>query len=278
VIGAGQHEEDFIEHFFTANTHDNVMFVMDSGRVYVERAYEIPDGSRTSKGRAIGNLIDMQPGEKIAAVLCFQDVSPDKHLVICTKNGVVKKMCLEAYKNVRRGGIVGIQIDTGDSLIEAVLTNGSDELVMITSIGMSIRFHENDWRDQGRSTRGVRGISLKSGDTVCALTVVDNGTTFLLAADNGQGKRSKFDEHRLQRRGGSGIIAMKLRSGVKLAGALTVTDSDEIMMVTDGGQAIRSPISGIRVIGRTTHGVRLISLSNNDKLIGISKILDIQDK
>jgi DNA gyrase subunit A len=278
VIGAGQHEEDSIEHFFTANTHDNIMFVMDSGRVYVEKAYEIPDGSRTSKGRAIVNLIDMQPNEKIAAMLCLQDFSPDKYLVICTKNGVVKKTCLEAYKNVRRGGIVGIQIDGGDSLIEAVLTNGDNELVMITSIGMSIRFHENDLRDQGRSTRGVRGISIKSGDAVCAMTIVDDGATFLLAADNGQGKRSKFDEYRLQKRGGSGVIAMKLRSGVRLTGALTVNDSDEIMMITDGGQAIRSPVSGIRVIGRTTQGVRLITLSNNDRLIGISKILNIQDK
>jgi DNA gyrase subunit A len=278
VIGAGQHEEDSIEHFFTANTHDNIMFVMDSGRVYVEKAYEIPDGSRTSKGRAIVNLVDMQPDEKIAAVLCFQDFLPDKYLVICTKNGIVKKTCLEAYKNVRCSGIVGIQIDGGDSLIEAVLTNNSNELVMITSMGMSIRFHESDLRDQGRSTRGVRGISLKSGDAVCAMTIVDDSATFLLAADNGQGKRSKFDEYRLQKRGGSGVIAMKLRSGVRLTGALTVSDSDEIMMITDGGQAIRSPVSGIRVIGRTTQGVRLIALSNNDKLIGISKILNIQDK
>ncbi|MDR0595241.1 MAG: DNA gyrase subunit A [Puniceicoccales bacterium] len=278
VIGAGQHDEDFIEHLFTANTHDNIMFVMDSGRVYVEKAYEIPDGSRISKGRAIVNLIDMQPNEKIAAMLCFQDFSSDKHLVICTKNGVVKKTCLEAYKNVRRRGIVGIQIDEGDALIEALLTNGSDELVLITSLGMSIRFHETDLRDQGRSTRGVRGISLKHGDSVCAMTIVDDNATLLLAAEDGQGKRSKFDEYRLQKRGGSGVIAMKLRKGVKLAEALTVSDFDEIMLITSGGQAIRSPISGVRVIGRTTQGVRLITLSEDDKLIGVSKILDVQNK
>ncbi|MDR0679967.1 MAG: DNA gyrase subunit A [Puniceicoccales bacterium] len=278
VIGAGQHNEDSIEHLFTANTHDNIMFVMDSGRVYVEKAYEVPDGSRISKGRAIVNLIDMQPSEKIAAMLCFQDFSPDKYLVICTKNGVIKKTCLEAYKNVRRRGIVGIQIDEGDALIEALLTNGSDELVLISSLGMSIRFHETDLRDQGRSTRGVRGISLKHGDSVCAMTIVDDSATFLLAAEDGQGKRSKFDEYRLQKRGGSGVIAMRLRKGVKLAGALTVSDSDEVMLITSGGQAIRSPISGVRVIGRTTQGVRLITLSEDDKLIGISKILDVQNK
>jgi DNA gyrase subunit A len=278
VIGAGQHDEDSIEHLFTANTHDNIMFVMDSGKVYVEKAYEIPDGSRISKGRAIVNLIGMQPSERIAAMICFQDFSPDRYLVICTRKGIVKKTCLEAYKNVHRGGIIGIQIDGGDSLIEAALTNGTNELVMITSLGMSIRFHESDLRDQGRSTRGVRGIFLKGNDTVCAMTVVNDDSTFLLAAENGQGKRSKFIEYRLQKRGGVGVIAMKLRKEVKLIGALAVNDCDEIMMITDGGQAIRSPISGIRVIGRTTQGVRLITLSERDKLIGISKILDVQEK
>ncbi len=278
VIGAGQHEEDSVEHLFTANTHDNIMFVMDSGRVYVEKVYEIPDGSRISKGRAIINLIDMRPNERIAAMICFKNFSPDEYLVICTRNGVVKKTCLEAYKNVRRGGIIGIQIDEGDQLIEAMLTNGNNEIVMITSNGMSIRFHETDLRDQGRSTRGVRGILLKLDDRVCAMTVVDDNATFLLAANNGMGKRSKFSEYRLQRRGGSGIIAMKLRKEGKLVGALTVNDTDEVMMITNDGQAVRSPIKDIRVIGRTTQGVRLITLSENDLLIGISKILDVQDK
>lgn len=278
VIGAGQHDEDSIEHLFTANTHDNIMFVMDSGRVYVEKVYEIPDGSRISKGRSVVNLIDMNPNEHISAMICFQEFSSEKYLVICTKNGVVKKTCLNAYKNVRRGGIIGIQIDEGDQLIEAMLTNGNDEIVMITSNGMSIRFHENDLRDQGRSTRGVRGISLKNGDSVCAMTIVDDSATFLLAADNGMGKRSRFNEYRLQRRGGSGVIAMKLRKDAKLISALSVNDFDEIMMVTNEGQAVRSPIKDIRVIGRTTQGVRLISLSPEDSLIGISKVLNVQEQ
>ncbi len=276
VIGAGQHDEDSVEHLFTANTHDNIMFVMDSGRVYVEKVYEIPDGSRISKGRAIVNIIDMRPNERIAAMICFQNFSPDKYLVICTRNGIIKKTCLEAYKNVRKGGIIGIQIDENDHLIEAVLTNGMNEIIMTTSNGMSIRFHENDLRDQGRSTRGVRGISLKSGDSVCNMTIVDDNATFLLAADNGMGKRSLFSEYRLQKRGGSGVIAMKLRKGGKLVGALTVNDNDEIMMVTGDGQAIRSPIKEVRVIGRTTQGVRLISLEKDDLLVGISKILNVE--
>ncbi|MDR1413830.1 MAG: DNA gyrase subunit A [Puniceicoccales bacterium] len=276
VIGVGQHDDDFTEHMFTANTHDNLMFVMGSGRVYVEKVYEIPEGSRISKGRALVNVLEMQKEERVAAMICFQEFSPDQFLVMCTSNGVIKKTCLADYKNVRRGGIIGINIDEGDALIETLKTTGSDELVIITKHGMSVRFSENDLRDQGRATRGVRGISLKDGDVVSAMTVVDNSQTFLLAAENGQGKRSKFEDYRLQRRGGSGVIAMKLQKGVFIAGALTVSDGDEIMMLTNNGQAVRSPVNGIRVIGRSTSGVRLITLDKGDKLIGLSKVIAME--
>lgn len=278
VIGVGQHEEDFVEHMFTANTHDNLMFVMNNGRVYVEKVYNVPEGSRTSKGRALINVLAMQKDERLSAMICFQEFSENQYLVICTQNGIAKKTCLADYKNVRKGGIIGIAIDDGDALIEALLTSGNDELVIITANGMSVKFNENDLRDQGRNTRGVRGIMLKEGDVVRAMTVVDNKKTFLLAAENGQGKRSKFDDYRLQKRGGSGVIAMKLHKGVKIAGALTVSDNDEIMMLTSDGQAIRSPVSGIRVIGRSTSGVRLITLEKNDKLIGISRVIEVQEE
>ncbi|MDR1433010.1 MAG: DNA gyrase subunit A [Puniceicoccales bacterium] len=273
VIGAGQHDDDFVERAFTASTHDNLMFVMDSGRVYVEKVYEIPEGSRTSKGRALVNVLEMQRDERVAAMICFQEFSENQFLVMCTKNGVTKKTCLADYKNVRRGGIIGISIDGGDELIEALMTTGKDELVIITKRGMSVRFSENDLRDQGRATRGVRGISLREDDAVRAMTVVDNGQTFLLAAENGQGKRSKFEAYRLQLRGGSGVIAMKLQKGVCIAGALTVSDGDEVMMLTNNGQAVRSPVKDIRVIGRSTSGVRLIAIDKGDKLIGISKVI-----
>ncbi|MDR1401781.1 MAG: DNA gyrase subunit A [Puniceicoccales bacterium] len=273
VIGVGQHDDDFIEHMFTANTHDNLMFAMGSGRVYVEKVYEIPEGSRISKGRALVNVLEMQKDERVAAMICFQEFSEDKFLVMCTRNGVIKKTCLADYRNVRRGGIIGISIDEDDVLIEALKTTGSDELVIITKHGMSVRFSENDLRDQGRATRGVRGITLRGGDVVRVMTVVDDEQTFLLAAENGQGKRSKFEDYRLQHRGGSGVIAMKLQKGVSIAGALTVCDGDEMMMLTNNGQAVRSPVSGIRVIGRSTSGVRLITLEKGDKLVGISKVI-----
>ena len=278
VIGAGQHESDMIEHLFTASTHDNIMFVMNNGRVYVEKVYEIPDCSRIAKGRAMINVLDMQKEEKVAAMICFQDFSDAKSIVICTKNGVVKKTKLSEYRNVRKGGIIGIQIDGGDALIEAVLTDGTNDLVLITHSGMSIRFNESDLRDQGRSTRGVRGISLREGDRVCAMTYVDDDSTFLLAAENGQGKRSKFDDYRLQKRAGKGLIAMRLAKDVGIAGALSIKDEDEIMMLTNNGQAIRSPVKDIRVIGRTTKGVRLINLAKDDYLIGISKIVEIEEE
>ena len=277
VIGAGQHEEDTIEHILTANTHDYLMFVMSNGRVYVEKVYDIPEGARTSKGRALVNVLEMQNDEHLAATICFQEFSEDQYLVICTKNGIAKKTCLADYKNVRSSGIIGINVDDDDVLIEALLTSGNDELVLITENGMSVRFSENDLRDQGRNTRGVRGISLKEGDAVKAMTVVDNGKTFLLAAENGQGKRSKFEDYRLQKRGGSGVIAMKLYKGAKIAGALTVSDGDEIIMSTVCGQAVRSPVNGIRVIGRSTSGVKLITLEKGDRLVGISKVIEIPE-
>jgi DNA gyrase subunit A len=275
IIGVGQHDEDFVERMFMANTHDNLMFVMDSGRVYVEKVYETPEGSRISKGRALVNVLEMRKNERVAAMICFQEFSEDRFIVMCTQNGVIKKTCLADYKSVRSGGIIGINVDEGDSLIEASMTNGNDELVIITKQGMSVRFSEKDLRDQGRATRGVRGITLRDGDAVRAMTVVNNDQTFLLAAENGLGKRSKFEDYRLQRRGGSGIIAMRLQKDITIAGALTVSNDDEIMILTNNGQAIRSPVNGIRVIGRSTSGVRLISLEKGDKLIGVSKIIAV---
>jgi DNA gyrase subunit A len=245
--------------------------------VYVEKVYEIPEGSKISKGRALINVLEMQKSEHVAAMICFQEFSENQFLVICTKNGITKKTCLADYKNVRRGGIIGINIDEDDTLIEALMTTGNNELVIITKYGMSVRFSENDLRDQGRATRGVRGIMLKEGDAVRAMTIVNNDQTFLLAAENGQGKRSKFEDYRLQRRGGSGVIAMKLQKNVCIAGALTVSDDDEIMMLTNNGQAIRSPVNGIRVIGRSTSGVRLITLDPGDKLIGLSKVITVDE-
>jgi DNA gyrase subunit A len=275
VIGSGSYEEDFVERMFTASTHDYMMFFMNNGRVYVEKVYDIPEGSRISKGRSLANVLQLQKDETIAAMIPVQDFSDDCHLVMATRKGTVKKTNLSHYRNFRRGGIIGINIDEGDTLIGVRLTRGEDELVTITRKGMSIRFSENDLRDQGRATRGVRGIKLKGKDDyVVTLEVVDKDATLLIAGQNGQGKRTSYDEYRLQGRGGSGIIAMRT-TGV--AGALSVHEDDEIMLLTQSGQAVRTRVKEVRIIGRTTQGVRLINLAEKDKLIGICKIVEIAE-
>lgn len=275
VIGSGQYDDDFTEHLFTASTHDYIMFFMNNGRVYVEKVYEIPEGSRISKGRALHNVLQLQKDEKVAAMICVKDFSEDLHLVMCTKLGVVKKTCLVDYANYRKGGIIGIKIDEKDELIGAKLTKGDDDLVLITYAGMSIRFRESDLRDQGRATRGVKGVTLKKqNDCVKTLEVVDPNTTLLIAGEKGQGKRTSYDEYRVQGRGGSGIIAIKT-TGV--TGALSVHENDEVMMLTKSGQAVRSPVKDIRVIGRSTQGVRLINLAADDKLIGICRVVQVED-
>lgn len=271
VIGAGQYDEDFIEHSFTASTHDYILFVMQNGRLYIKKVYEIPEGNRTSKGRALVNVLNLQEGEKIAAMMCFKDFNEDCSLVMATRNGIVKKTALSAYKNCRAGGIIGMNVDEDDIIIGAELTRGNDDLILITYNGMSIRFNEEDCREQGRATRGVKGIKLHEGDYVKALIVVNDRQTLLIAGIKGQGKRSEFSEYRSQKRGGSGIIAIKTRG---VAGAITVSDTDEMMLFTKSGQSVRCPVKDVRVIGRTTMGVRLINLAEDDQLVGICKVVE----
>lgn len=276
VIGTGSYEEDFTGHLFTASTHDYMMFFMNNGRVYVEKVYDIPEGSRISKGRSLKNVLEMQEGERLAAMIPVQDFDPEKHLVMATGKGIVKKTNLSDYKNFRKGGIIGIRIDEGDDLIGVKLTGGENELVMLTRKGMSIRFSEDVLRDQGRATRGVKGIRLKGeGDGVLTMEVVNPDETLLIAGKNGQGKRTDFDQYRLQNRGGSGIIAIRT-DGV--AGALSVAEKDEIMLLTHKGQAVRTRVSDVRVIGRTTQGVRLINLAKGDHLIGMSKVVEVDEE
>ncbi len=276
VIGSGQYDEDFIEHIFTASTHDNIMFFMNNGRVYVEKVYEIPEGSRISKGRSIKNVLDLKPDEKVAAMICTKSLEDENlALIMATKNGVVKKTMLNEYKNCRKGGIKGIALDEGDDLIGVVLTEPETHIILVTHEGMSIRFNEADLRSLSRDTRGVRGVTLKKdNDCVKAIVAVDNNSSLLIAGENGQGKRSNYDEYRVQNRGGSGVIAIKTSA---VAGALSVKEDDEVMMFTLHGQAVRSPVKDVRVIGRTTQGVRLINLADGDSLIGICKIVDIRD-
>ncbi|HTQ30512.1 MAG TPA: DNA gyrase subunit A [Opitutaceae bacterium] len=276
IIGTETYEEDFVEHLFTASTHDYIMFFMNNGRVYVEKVYEIPEGTRASKGKSVSSVLQLQKDEKIAAMVCVKEFSENLHLVMCTKNGVAKKTNLAEYSNPRRGGIIGIKLEDGDALIGCVLTNGENELVLITYKGMSIRFRESDLRDQGRATVGVTGMRFgEKNDYIKTIAVVDPACTLLVASEEGVGKRTPFDDYRLQSRGGSGVIAIKSEA---VAGALSVHDNDEIMLLTAKGQSVRCPVKGIRQSGRNTQGVKLLTLAEGDKLLSIARIVETEEE
>jgi DNA gyrase subunit A len=282
--GATEEDEgDFVEHLFTATTHDYLMFFTQSGRAYVEKVYEIPEMGRAAKGRSIANILELRPDEKIAATIRVQskksgavDQTWDEnlHIVFATRSGVVKKSNLSDYANVRKGGIIAIQIEGGDCLIDAKLTNGNNEIVLITKEGMSLRFHEEQLRDQGRNTVGVWGIRPDKKDHVVAIAIVDPTAMLLVTGENGIGKRTPFDDYRRQSRGGKGIITMK--TGHKtgdVVGALTVTDKDELMLITTKGQMVRTRVKEIRVVGRNTMGVKLMDLRNGEKLQAIAPVV-----
>jgi DNA gyrase subunit A len=282
-------EGDFVEHLFTASTHDSLMFFTQTGRCYIEKVYEIPQMSRASKGRAMANLLELRPEEKIAATLRIEAKgengtsetstwNPELHIMFATRRGLVKKTNLSDFANVRKGGIIAIQIEEGDELIDALLTNGSDEVVLITHNGMSIRFHEEEARDMGRNAVGVWGIRPAEGDEVVGIAKVVSDAMLLVAGSNGIGKRTGFDAYRRQSRGGKGIITMKTsdRTG-DVIGALTIHESDEVMLITTGGQMVRIRVSEIREAGRNTMGVKLINLIEGEKLQDIAPVVSQEE-
>jgi DNA gyrase subunit A len=293
--GATDEDNDFIEHLFTASTHDYLMFFTNTGRVYVERVHEIPDMGRAAKGRSIANLLELKAGETIAALIRVlsktnankEDVTWEQpgELFFATKQGTVKKTSLNEFTNVRKGGIIAITIEPGDTLIDVKLTRGSiiekdevkdpgDGVVLITRDGMSIHFNESNVRSMGRSAAGVRGIKLEKRDEVVALAIVVPDAKLLVAGENGIGKRTDFKEYRPQSRGGKGIITMKTteKTGA-VVGALTVRDADEIMLITVKGQMVRTSVKDIREAGRNTQGVKLIELESGDKLQAIAPVI-----
>jgi len=293
--GVTDEDNDFIEHLFTASTHDYLMFFTNTGRVYVERVHEVPDMGRAAKGRSIANLLELKAGETIAALIRVQSkTNANKEdatweqpgeLFFATKQGTVKKTSLNEFTNVRKGGIIAITIEPGDTLIDVKLTRGSviekdevkdpgDGVVLITHDGMSIHFNESDVRSMGRSAAGVRGINLSKGDELVALAIVVPDAKLLVAGENGIGKRTDFEEYRIQSRGGKGIITMKTteKTGA-VVGALTVRDADEIMLITVKGQMVRTCVKDIREAGRNTQGVKLIELESGDKLQAIASVI-----
>jgi DNA gyrase subunit A len=276
-----QEQDDFVEHLFTATAHDYLFFVTQAGRAYVEKVYEIPEMGRAAKGRSIANFLELKSGEKIAATIRIkggkddeETWNPELHIVFATRTGIVKKSNLSDFKNIRKGGIIAIQIEEGDRLINAKLTTGTDEVVLITKDGMSLRFSEEELRDQGRATVGVWGIRPEPGDIIVDMAIVSPDTMLLVAGENGIGKRTPFDDYRKQSRGGKGIITMK--TGDKtgdVVGALAVRQQDELMLITNKGQMVRTPVSEIRETGRNTQGVILIKMRTGEKLQSIAPVV-----
>jgi len=267
VSGLELKEEDFVEHLFTASTHDYILFFTNQGQVYWLKVYEIPQGGRLAKGKAIVNMISLKAGEKIAAMVRVEDFTKPMNIIMATKNGFVKKTELSEFANPRSSGIIAINIEEKDALIGVELTSGNDEIILVTKGGKSIRFPEEQCRPMGRNTRGVTGVRMASKDEVVCLTTVNDKATFLLVTERGYGKRSEFKDYRVQNRGGKGIIGLKVtpKNG-SVVKACKVTDEDEAVLISTSGKMIRMCVKDISVIGRATQGVRLISLSNEEKL------------
>jgi DNA gyrase subunit A len=276
-------DDDFVEHLFTATTHDYLMFFTQSGRCYVERVFELPEMGRASKGRSIANFLQLRPEEKIAATIRIQGKKTDEetfsdklNIVFATRSGIVKKSNLRDFKNIRKGGLIAIKIEEGDRLIDAILTDCNNELVLITREGMSIRFHEEEVKPQSRDTIGVWGIRPEPGDEVVAAVLVNPDCTLLVAGENGVGKRTPFEEYRLQGRGGKGVITMKTGEKTGLvAGALAVRETDELMLITTKGKMVRTRVRQIRETSRNTMGVKLIELKPGSKLQAIAPVVSL---
>jgi len=274
MTGAKTKEDDFIEHLFVASSHDYFLFFTSRGRLYCKKVHEIPEGSRTSRGKAIVNLLDLQTDEKVATILSVRSFEEGSYLIMATKNGVVKKTPLVSYSRPRSAGLAAITIREEDELVGTRVTNGSQNIFLTTKNGMSIRFPEEDVRPTGRGAMGIRGIRLYDGDEVVSMEALSEGA-ILTVTENGYGKRTATGEYRRQTRGGKGVRTIKTseRNG-KVVYAYQVTDQDQLMIMTEQGKIIRVRIEDISVIGRNTQGVRLINLSEGEKVVAVAKVVE----
>jgi len=268
-------EEDWVEHLFIASTHDYVMFFTQTGQVYWLKVYDIPQMGRAAKGKPIVNCIAIKPDERIAALVNVREFAEDKYLVFATRGGTVKKTRLAAYGNVRQVGLNAINIEDGDELIDVQITDGTNDIVLATKFGMSIRFHEKDVREMGRATTGVKGIELEKKDAVIGMVVIRREATLLVVAEHGLGKRSELGDYRVQHRGGKGIITLKRTDKTGDVVALQeVIPGDQLMIITRHGVIIRSPVDDIRVIGRNTQGVKVINLDAGDVVQDVARVVE----
>jgi DNA gyrase subunit A len=289
VIGAETYDEDFVQHLFTASTHEYILFLTSTGQCHAKKVYDIPEGTRTSKGKSVSSFLRLAEGETIASMLCVKDFAEDRYLVMATRRGTIKKSSLSDYSNcTREGGLIGINLAEKDTVIGTVLTTGDNELILVSHQGLAVRFRERDpetnediFRPTGRATAGVTGMRFKlDSDYLDVIEVVDHEAKFLVASEAGLGVRTRFEDYRLINRGGSGVWAIDLPedASINLAGALSVRDSDEIMLLTAKGQSVRCPVNTIRETNRGAKGVRLITLEPGDKLLSIARIVETDEQ
>ena len=275
IKGMKVNEEDVVANIFIASTLDSLMVFTSLGRVHWLKVYTIPDVLRTSKGKSIANLLPLKADESIAGILSVKKFEEGKNVLLITEKGVVKKTSLMAYSKPRQGGIIGLTVDKDDRVIAAGITDGSQDILMVTKNGFSIRFSEEEVRPIGRTGRGVRGIRLKEGDFVAGACVVKPGTAILTATDKGYGKRTKLDEYPVQGRGGMGVITIKCNEKIGLVvGVEQVVETDEILVITSDGNIVRMRVDEISVIGRNTQGVRVVSLKNDNRVVCIEKLME----
>jgi len=274
----GTKDEDFVEHLFVASTHHNFLFFTNQGRVYWCKVYDIPQAGRMSLGKAIINLLNLAKDEKLTTVLAVPAFEPGYHIFMATKNGVVKKTELMAYSRPRAGGIIALNLDDGDELIAARITDGTMNVFLGSARGKAIRFHESDIRPSGRIARGVRGMRLAKGDEIVGMEVLSHGQTLFAVTENGFGKRTSIDEYPVQKRGGMGVISIKTteRNGLVVS-ILLVEDDDGIMLITDIGKIIRMSVSGISVISRNTQGVKLMGMEAVEKVTGVARLAEKEE-
>jgi len=279
VTGAEVKEEDFVEHLFVASTRDYLLVFTDKGQVHWLKVYEIPQASRTSKGKAIINLLQMEAGSKISSTVPVKEFSADKYLVMVTRLGQIKKTKLDAYGNPRKGGIIGITLDKGDGLIGVELTDGKQELLIGTREGKALRFPESKVRDMGRQAGGVRAISLAKKDEVIDMVLAHKDTSILTVTELGFAKRTIVKEYRLTSRGGKGVINIKVTNKNGQAVSLkTVSDKDELMVITQNGMFLRCAIKDIRETGRSAQGVRLIKLQDKDRVSCVAPVIAVEEE
>jgi DNA gyrase subunit A len=273
-------DADFVEQIFIPNNHDHVLYLSDQGIAYLKKVYEIPEASRTSRGRAIVNFVGMGVGDRVAAIVPIKEFLEGDHLLTCTRGGTVKRTSLKAYSNIRSTGIIAVGLNDDDALLTAKVVREGQDVIIGTARGMSIRFHVADARPMGRDARGVRGIDLRDGDRVISMDVIQSDEQQVLTVSaNGYGKRTPVGEWRVQGRGGIGIIAMDTseRNG-EVVNLCLVTPSEQFMCITNGGQVIRTEVSQVREVGRNTQGVRVMSLGQDERVVDVAKLAERDDE